>query len=77
MARPRERVQSRVGGGVSIMIQDNVNYIRKHYLDVFNHTIESLFVELTSCEQNIIVGGIYRPPNTSVADFIDEMNKLM
>ena len=37
---------------------------------------ESLFIEVRGNQHNLLVGSIYRPPNTNVGDFIDSFQVL-
>ena len=58
----------RSGGGVSIFVRDDINYKPRPDLDIFNENMESVFIEIDrngiNVDKNIIVGIIYRPPNT-------------
>ena len=68
---------SRRGGGVSIFIKNDIKYKRRADLDIINDNIEAIFIEIRSEEfdtnKNIIIGVIYRPPNTDLQNFIDVM----
>ena len=35
-----------------------------------NHTTENCFIELHSGKQNILLGSLYRPPNTNDSEFL-------
>ena len=64
---------SRPGGGVSLLIKQNICYSLRHDLSVFSDHVESLFIEFAKTEVNtskdVIVGVIYRPPGGSIEDF--------
>ena len=57
------------GGGVGMYIRNGISYNRRNDLDVSNNSNESIFAELATGSQKILVGVIYRPPNQSVDDF--------
>ena len=63
----------RIGGGVSIFIKENIPFIARTDLDIFNETIESVFIEIdkdyVGRNKNIIIGVLYRPPDTDVHIF--------
>ena len=72
---------NRIGGGVSIFLKDTIAHSRRIDLDVNNSHIESLFIEipkeLVSHKQNVIVGVIYRPPNTEVDVFNNHLTTIL
>ena len=55
--------QTKQGGGVSILIGDNIQY-RRLPTPILNDNYEAYFINLT-----FIVGSIYRPPNTNPDEF--------
>jgi hypothetical protein len=57
----------RRGGEVALYIQDSIDFRRRTDLVAFTDDIESLFIEIPSLResQTIIVGVIYRTPNTN------------
>ena len=59
------------GGGVSILIKDGISYRRRQDLDVFQEgETESVFIEILSKSgKTIIIGSMYRPPNTDITQF--------
>jgi hypothetical protein len=64
---------TRVGGGVSIFVKENLKYQERNDLSIFDDTLETLFIEINkdqlSYDKNVVIGLIYRPPNTSVSEF--------
>ena len=72
---------NRTGGGVSLYIKKNVKYLRRSDLDIFDNHLESLFVEIdkqsVNCRRNVIVGVLYRPPNTDPDAFIQSLTPLL
>ena len=63
----------RRGGGVSLYIREHVTYTVRNDLDIFNDIMESKFVEIDKkcidTDRNVIIGVIYRPPNSDVVQF--------
>ena len=64
---------TRQGGGVGLFLPDNVDYLNRNDLDIFDDTLESMFIEVSvfSSPKNIIIGVVYRPPGRSLKDFND------
>ena len=66
---------SRSGGGVALFIKETIDYSVRDDLRYQNDTIEALFIEIDKSvfnkKQNIILGVIYRPPNTNIRTFND------
>lgn len=72
--------QSRTGGGVSIFVKQNLNFIQRDDLILNNDegNVESIFVELeTSKSKNIVIGQIYKPPDVDIIKFNDGMNTVL
>ena len=73
--------KDRKGGGVSLLIKENIEYVTRNDLAEFNSHIESLFIELPACQFDlnkcIIVGVIYRPPDTDVNVFNNTVADLL
>ena len=71
---------SKKGGGVSIYIKDNIEYIKRPDLTVWDKNIESLFIEVKYGDESnkcSVVGVIYRPPNGCVDSFLDHINNML
>ena len=66
------------GGCMSILISSAIN---SHYktVNIQLNTIELCLVEikLEHNQKNIVVGSLYRPPNTSCVEFVTEYEKLI
>ena len=64
---------SRIGGGVSLFLKEDWEYSLRVDLSKNNTYIECMFVEIKQTEfnsiKNIIIGIIYRPPNTDINEF--------
>ena len=72
---------NRSGGGVSLFIKDNIEYILREDLCHMNKNLESIFIEIDKSninkDNNCIVGVIYRPPDTDLKVFNDLLNELL
>ena len=65
------------GGGVCIFLSDRCCYKRRYDLERYNcSSFESCFVEVTSWNTHIIIGSIYRPPNTDANVFNNILEKV-
>ena len=64
---------NRTGGGVSLYIRESIEYTLREDLRFNQGVIESLFVEIDkkifNTKQNIIMGVVYRPPDTDIKEF--------
>ena len=69
------------GGGVSIYIQDFLEYYTREDLCYQNSTIESIFIEIDKdqIEKNkyVIIRVVYRPPNSDIYSFNDYMSDIL
>ncbi|XP_034936031.1 uncharacterized protein [Chelonus insularis] len=61
----RDRV-GRPGGGVAILVRNNIKYKRKHGLYNCNNNIELCAIELFTCEGPFLVVSCYRPPDRNM-----------
>ena len=72
---------TRKGGGVSLYIAESVNYTLRTDLDVFSEIMESRFLEIDknsiNSTRNVIIGVIYRPPNSDIDVFISQLSGLL
>ena len=68
----------RKGGGIGIYLKEAFNYKLRKDLSIFDEDImESLFIELVSEENtNIIVGVIYRAPDSDVKSFLKSFSEI-
>lgn len=71
----------RPGGGVSIYTHDSVEYFSRDDLCYQNDVIETVFIEIDKDQigkdRNVIVGVIYRPPNSDIDLFNKYMSTLL
>ena len=67
------------GGGTSVLIKDGIPFKRRKDLDVFKekHT-ESTFIEISSKNGTpVVIGSLYRSPNTPANEFIDNVSDII
>ena len=73
--------QDKIGGGVSLFIKDNVKYFVRSDLSILNKHIEVIFVEIDKNQyqssKNIVVGTLYRPPNTDIEIVNAHLNNIL
>ena len=69
------------GGGVSLYIENGIDFINRPDLGYFDSEMESLFIENEGgnfkLSNNIIIAVIYRMPNTSLDIFNDRIGNIM
>ena len=70
---------SKNGGGVEIYIIEDMKYKLRNDLNINDENImEYVFVEIiTAKKKNIVVGVIYRPPNSKFNLFENEINNIL
>ena len=69
---------TKANGGVATLIRDTLKYRRRLDLDIFEEGIfESCFVKIEGkFKRNILVGSIYRVPNTNEKHFINTYREM-
>ena len=74
-----ENRRGKKGGGAAILIKENLKYKSRPDLKekLKNSQTETCFVELKSSQGNIILGSLYRPPNTPTKEFLDNYTELL
>ena len=61
------------GGGVALYVHEHINYIIRPNIHIDG--AEDLFIELINTNgKNVIIGVIYRPPNSSVQTFLEKLD---
>ena len=69
------------GGGVSLHIRKGITFMLRNDLDYFDSEMETVFIEIDKCilgtDSNIVIGVIYRMPNSSVDVFDDRISEVM
>jgi endonuclease/exonuclease/phosphatase family metal-dependent hydrolase len=70
--------QDKSGGGVGIYINIDVNYVVRHELTRMSTYLECIFIEMVVVGgKNILLGCVYRPPNSDVNEFNRELELLL
>ena len=72
---------NRKGGGVTMYIKDNIQFNLRQDLEIRNCDVDNVFIEFNGkhfgFSHNVVVGTIYRPPNTNLQQFNDNLNELL
>ena len=72
---------NKASGGVSLFIKKGIEYNKCSDLQFTTTTMESLFIEIDKevfrSSNKIIIGVVYRPPNTDVDEFSDHMSNIV
>ena len=73
--------KDRSGGGVSLFVKDDIECSRVENLCLNEKNIESVFCEFDKdqfgLEKNVLVGVVYRPPNTDITEFNEIVSDLL
>ena len=64
------------GGGVSILLHSRLSYKRRDELCMSNNIIECLFVEAFIVKK-VLIGMIYRPPDTPISMFNEHLKNVI
>ena len=65
-------------GGVCIYVKDTIQFEERNDLTIFDEgKFESIFIETTNMRKNIVVGEIYRIPNSNVALSLEYYDKIV
>ena len=76
MVEKHRKIMTR--GGVALYVKKQYQYKFRDDISVFHEgKFESVFIEIENSKQNLIIGEIYRVPNTSQRDFIEEYESLV
>ncbi len=74
----KNRSHNTRGGGVAIYVNELYNYEVRDDLSVFDEgKFESLFIEIKSRSQKLIIGEIYRVPNTNTNQSLEYYESIM
>ena len=69
--------ESGKGGGVSLFVCDKMVYYEMSELTVMCDYIECVFIKINYRDFKLIVGVVYRPPNSNMVDFNDAMHDIL
>ena len=65
------------GSGLCLYVHNSMNFTKMDKLSICNESIESLFVTITNATDPLVVGVVYRPPNSTLADFNFQYEKIL
>ena len=65
------------GGGVSVFVRNQFKYIERPDLGAFNTDIECIFIELIVDMDHVLIGSLYRPPNTNSTAFLEYLDTVL
>ena len=66
------------GGGLCMFIRNDLNFKLRNDLDKFDSDIETLTIEIENRNsKNIVLSGIYRPPQGNINSFKDHLKTIM
>ena len=65
------------GGGVGFLIRENISYTNRCDLCIKSEILENHFIEIKCSKHNIILGSLYRLPNTSENQFLISMKSFL
>lgn len=54
-----------IGGGVAIYVRNGTTFKERQDLNIHVNDLEAFWVEITVNHRKLLVGGIYRPPNSN------------
>ena len=73
--------QNKLGGGVSLLIQSNIEYTCRDDVNDLYVEPEMLFIEIdkkyTTFSRDVIIGVVYRAPNTDVTETITSLQNIL
>ena len=70
--------KNKKGGGVCVLLSSRCKYTRRKDLEIYNTAgLESCFVELKNWNSNLVIGSLYRPPNTNVTNFQEKLQIII
>ena len=71
---------NKTGGGVAICLKHHIDCTKRSDLSHISEDMESVFIEIVNdqmhTKKDIIIGVIYRPPNSDMGAFIEKLNEL-
>ena len=66
--------EGKKGGGVGFLISEELKYLPRTDLHCKLENFENCTIEVISPKKNILIGSVYRPPNTTEKLFIDNFS---
>ena len=75
------RAKNRKGGGTSLYVKSSIRFKKRFDLEFKKSIFESSVIEIDKhvlhSRHNIIIGIVYRSPNSALSTFIDSLEKLL
>ena len=65
------------GGGVGFLVNDRISFKKRLDLNVSSTVCENCFIEVKSRKFGILIGSIYRPPNTNSNEFLKVFKEII
>ena len=65
------------GGGVSLLLNPTHQYLQIDHLTLSLDCIESIFVQIVSKQYRVVVGCVYKPPNSNMNEFIEKISYVL
>ena len=68
-------------GGVALYLDKALQFRVRKKLNIISDALESIFIEIDKSvmqtKENVIIGTIYRPPNTDMDEFLEQMTIIL
>ena len=72
---------NKTGGGVGIFVRKEICFSQRKNLQFQEDYIETIFIEIDksvfSTKSNVLIGNVYRPPNSDIKQFLDKYGQIM
>ena len=68
---------NRKGGGVGFLIRNDLKFREQSEIEITSEILENNFIELKCKKENVLIGSLYRPPNTNKKKFLSCYKKLV
>ena len=68
---------TRLSGGIAIYLRETLKASIRHDISFTETFLESLFVEIKSNTEDLIVGVVYRRPKTNIVHFITQLENIL
>jgi len=72
---------NKIGGGVSVFVKNNLNYIRRTDLEINDEFVETVIIEvdknIVNMNRKILIVTLYRPPNSDIQSFIERIEQIL
>ena len=65
------------GTGVCLYVKNSLNYSKLDSLSLCTDHIETLFIKITSFQDSVTLGVVYRPPSGSIDQFNEAYEKIL